>query len=125
MPSKAPSATALGPASGGKDSSPRTICMKDANGLDPAPTRDQLSNADHRAVGVMDPHQALGCGGRNHVGRLAVAERRRAVPVQADGRPAVPRGLDRPYPGPEVAVPLRQLAPRDRVWQGEGADPPA
>src|SRR5438093_244273 len=66
-----------------------------------------------------------GCSTRNHVGRLAVAERRRAVAVQADGRPAGQRGLDRPYPGPEVAVPVGQLAPRDRVWQGEGADPPA
>src|SRR5438094_16247 len=47
MPSKAPSATALGPASGGKDSSPRTICMQDADGPDLAPARHQFADPDH------------------------------------------------------------------------------
>src|SRR5262249_17400421 len=150
MPSKAPSATALGPASGGKDSSPRTICMQDANGPDLAPARRQFTDADQRAAHVVDAHESfLGRGGWDHVGRLPMAERRRARPIETHRRPARQHGLHRQHVLPEscrLGTPLRrfraplrrfraplrrfraapgQLAPRHRVAQFERPDPRA
>src|SRR6266566_1187143 len=136
MPAKAPSATALDPASGGKASSPRTICMQDADGFDLAPARHQLADANHRPGDVVNAHEALGRRrGRDHVGRLPVGEGRCASPVQTNDGPAGQRRLDGTHPGPELAsvdgrvraphrrvrAPLRQLAPRYRVAQVEGA----
>src|SRR5690348_4996546 len=102
MPSKAPSATALGPASGGKDSSPRTICMQDANGPDLAPARRQFTHTDHGTGDVVDPDEALGRGrGGDDVGGLPVGEGRGAGPVETDDGPSGQGRLDRTYARPE------------------------
>src|SRR5438093_4295581 len=144
MPSKAPSATALDPASGGKASSPRTICMQDADGFDLAPARHQLTDADHWTGDVVNSYEALGRRhGRDHIGRLPVGEDRCGSPVQSNDGPAGQCRLDGTHPGPELAsadrrvraphgrfraphgrvrAPLRQLTPRHRVAQVEGAD---
>src|SRR5437879_11528589 len=126
MPSKAPSATALGPASGGEDSSPRTICMQDADGPHLAPARHQFTDADHGTGDVVDPHEALGPGrGGDDVGRLTVAECRRARTVEAHDGPSGQRRLDRAYSRPELVSAFHQVGPRYRVSQIEGADPAA
>src|SRR5947208_5507907 len=137
MPSKAPSATALDPASGGKASSPRTICMQDADGFDLAPARHQLTDADHWTGDVVNSYEALGRRhGRDHIGRLPVGEDRCGSPVQSNDGPAGQCRLDGTHPGPELAAadrrfraphgrvraPLRQLTPRHRVAPVEGAD---
>src|SRR4029450_420146 len=110
MPSKAPSATALGPASGGEDSSPRTICMQDADGPDLAATRHQFADADYRTGDVVDPHEALGPRrGGDDVGRVTVAECRRAGTVEAHDGPSGQRRLDRAHSRPELGSAFRQV----------------
>src|SRR4029077_11182947 len=123
MPSKAPSATALGPASGGEDSSPRTICMQDADGPDLAPARHQFTDADHRTSDVVDPHEDLGPRrGGDDVGRLTGTECRRAETLEADDGPPGQRRLDRAHSRPELVSAFHQVGPRYRVSQIEGAD---
>src|SRR5258705_14024362 len=118
MPSKAPSATALGPASGGEDSSPRTICMQDADGPDLAPARHQLTDADHGTGDVVDPHEALGPGrGGDDVRPLTVAECPPARTVQAHDRPSRPPPPHRAHSRPKVLSPFPQVGPRYRASQ--------
>src|SRR5258705_1266845 len=126
MPSKAPSATALGPASGGEDSSPRTICMQDADGPDLAPARHHLTDADHGTGDVVDPHEALGPGrGGDDVGPLTVAECRPARTVPAHDGPSGQRRLDPAHSRPELVSAFHKVGPRYRGSQIEGADPAA
>src|SRR6266446_994443 len=124
MPSKAPSATALATASGRWASSPRTVRMQNANGPDLAPARHQFSDADQRPGDVVDSYEATPRGrGRDNLGRLAVGEDRRAVPVQPNNPPSGQRRFGRAHPGPELPSSFHQLAPGHGVPKIEGADP--
>src|SRR5437899_1456154 len=98
--------------------------MQDANGPDLAPARHQFSDADQRPGDVVNSYEATPRSrGRDNLGRLAVGEDRRAVPVQPNNAPSGQRCLGRAHPGPELPSPFRQLAPGHGVPEIEGADP--
>src|SRR5438445_6051582 len=99
------------------------MCMKDASRSDLAAARHQLADADHGAGAVVHAYEALGrCGGRNHVGRLPVAEDGRGMSVQTDARPSDQRRLGGVHPGPELPPTVRQLAPGHGVADLEWPD---
>src|SRR2546422_712304 len=98
--------------------------MQDANGPDLAPARHQFSDADQRPGDVVNSYEATPRSrGRDNLGRLAVGEDRRAVPVQPNNAPSRQRCLGRAHPGPELPSPFRQLVPGHGVPKTEGADP--
>src|SRR5712692_11501087 len=98
--------------------------MQNANGPDLAPARHQFSDADQRPGDVVDSYEATPRGrGRDNLGRLAVGEDRRAVPVQPNNPPSGQRSFGRAHPGPELPSSFHQLAPGHGVPKIEGADP--
>src|ERR1051326_5107979 len=120
-PSNTPSATTLGRASGGKDSTVRTIRMQDPDGPQTPTLLVDGAHTDERALGVVYTHEA----GRRRldVDRLSVTERAGALRIEARLRPPVQRGGRRH----DVLLELTrarvfEIAPAGRVRQRERPD---
>src|SRR3989442_8747443 len=123
-PSKTPRATTAGPASGGEDSSPWTIRMKNPHRFH-GPAR-QLTHAQQRTTALVnsdqDRRRFRSIGGR----RLAVDELPGAGGIEIDHAPTRQPGLPGHYPGPQRGRrDLRDVRRRDGRVSSKCSDPDA
>src|SRR3989441_2473422 len=98
--------------------------MQNANGPDLAPARHQFSDADQRPGDVVDSYEATPrARGRDNLGRLAVGEDRRAVPLRPNNPPSCQPRFGRRPPGPRTPSSFHQLAPDPGAPKIEGPAP--